>query len=242
MKRTLMTLVTLIMVLALSTGALAQNGIYEDFETGTNNGGWHWSGADTVEPTGGNDGAFLQSMLLDVPTPTLRGDYDAEGWTGDFAAMGVTAFSADLLTLETNNEYWTYYPCFVLIINHMGTPENLDDDVYVYPNPDMFTPPAAGSGWASYHWDIPSDFVGGDGELPAGWYGGTGGNTIFPADMTWEDMMTNVGRLEIRTLYPDYAAIFQAYVMGADNLALYYEGGAVATEVTTFSSLKAMFR
>jgi len=242
MKRTLMTVVTLAMVLTMSTVAMAENGIFEDFESGSNDANWRWSGSDTIEPTGGNGGAYGLSMLLDVPTPMLRCDYDAPGWTGDFAAMGVTGFSADLMTIETNNDYWTLYPCFVLLVNHMGTPDYIDDDVYVYPNPDMFQPPAAGDGWANYSWDIPSDFVGGYGELPAGWNGGTGGNTTFPEDMTWEDMMTNVGRVEIRTLYPDYAAIFQLYVMGSDNLELYYEDGAVATDATTFSNLKAMYR
>lgn len=242
MKRTLMLVVTLTMVMTMSTVAMAQNGIFEDYESGNNNGGWHWSGSDTIEPTGGNDGGYLQSMLMDVPTPTLRGDYDAEGWTGDFTAMGVTAFSADLMTLETDNEWWAYYPCYVMIVNHMGTPDNLYDDVYVYPTPEMYAPPAAGAGWISYSWDIPSDFVGGAGELPDGWYGGIDGTTNFPADMTWQDMMTNVGRLEIRTLQPDMMATFQNYLMGADNLKLFYEGGVVATDVTTFSNLKAMYR
>ena len=124
----------------------------------------------------------------------------------------------------------------------VGTPEDIGDDVYVYPNPDAYNPPAPGDGWASYRWDIPSDFVGGYGELPAGWNGGTGGNTTFPSDMTWQDMMTNVGRLEIRTLYPDYAATYEQYQMGADNMALYYEGGVVATENESFGGVKALYR
>jgi len=242
MMRTLTTVITLALILACSAAAFAENGIYDDYDGGTDNGGWWWGYSDTVPPTGGNGGGYLQSVVIDVPTPTLKAGWDAPGWTGNFTTMGVYSFSIDLMTLSTSNSYWHLYPCFVMIVNHMGTPEDIGDDVYVYPNPDAFNPPAPGDGWASYRWDIPSEFVGGFGELPAGWNGGTGGTTTFPADMTWQDMMTNVGRLEIRTLYPDYAATYEQYQMGADNMALYYEGGVVATENESFGGVKALYR
>jgi len=57
-----------------------------------------------------------------------------------------------------------------------------------------------------------------------------------------QDVLTNVGRLEVWFLDPDYAAIFAWYEMGADNITLLYDQGSVATESSTFDNLKAMYR
>jgi hypothetical protein len=37
-------------------------------------------------------------------------------------------------------------------------------------------------------------------------------------------------------------ATYNPYVMGADNVNLYYETGTVSTEETTLGSMKALFR
>lgn len=237
-----MTVITLALVLAMSTAAFAQNGIYEDFEDGVIDGGWNWSDwGDTVELSGGNPDAYGQSPEIWVPTPTYFGGWDAPGWTGNYTAMGVTGFSIDIMTIWTQNNWFAEYPLFITIMNHMGTPGDIGDDVFVYYY--QYNAPAAGAGWASYQWDIPSDFVGGGGELPAGWDGGNWASpTVFPSDMTWQDMMANVGRLEIRMLAMDYFATFEPYQMGADNVELYYSTGAVATEGVSFGSLKSLYR
>ena len=81
----------------------------------------------------------------------------------------------------------------MLLRNDMGTPD-IEDDVYVYPDPFATVIPQIGEGWTHYDFDIPSDFVGGPGELPAGWLGGsywTGGD-LFPEDRTFQDVMSNV--------------------------------------------------
>lgn len=238
--------VTVVLMAALAlagTSVLAANGIYEDFEDGTIDGGWRWSGYDTVEPTGGNPGAFGVCPEIWVPTPVYFGGWNAPGWTGDYRAMGVTGFSIDIMTISTANYNLAYYPLFIVIMNHMGTPDDITDDVFVYYEPDAFNAPAAGTGWSSYAWDIPSDFVGAPGELPAGWLGGNWTTQRdFPADMTWQDMMANVGRLEVRMLYMDYAAAYEPYVMGADNVHLYYDSGVIPTETMSFGSVKSLYR
>jgi len=241
--RSLIAVLVMIAMAITATTAIAATGIYEDFEDGVIDGGWRWSGTDVVEPSGGNPGAYGLSPEIWVPTPVYFGGWDAPGWTGDYHAMGVTGFSIDIMTVSTSNFNLAYYPLFIVIMNHMGTPDDITDDVFVYYNPDAYNAPAAGTGWASYQWDIPSDFVGGPGELPPGWMGGNWTTqTVFPADMTWQDMMTNVGRLEIRMLYMDYAAIYEPYVMGSDNIHLYYESGVISTETTSFGAMKSRFR
>lgn len=241
--RTLMTLIALALILALSTVAVAQTGIYEDFEDGAIDGEWRWTGSDFIESTGGNPYSYGTSYEFWEPTPTYFGGWDAPGWTGDYNAMGVTGFSIDVMTISTQNRFFDEYPLFLAIQNHMGTPDDISDDVFVYANPYTYNAPGAGTGWHRYEWDIPSDFVGGPGECPAGWSGGNWADwNNLPDGMTWQDMMTNVGRLEVRTLsFGDFAA-YNPYHMGADNVELYYTTGTVPTENASWGSVKSMFR
>ena len=242
MMRTLMTVITLAMILAMSTGAIAETGIYEDFEDGIVDGGWHWSSADFIETTGGNPDAYGRCPEIWEPTPTYFGGWDAPGWTGNYTSMGVTGFSIDVQTIWTQNNWFGEYPMLFALMNHMGTPGDIGDDVFVYPI-TPYRAPASGDGWHSYQWDIPSDFVGAPGELPAGWGGGNWAVwDPLPADMTWQDMMANVGRIEVRTLDFGYFATYEPYQMGADNVTLYYGTGAVATEEMTFDGVKSLYR
>ena len=243
MMRTLMTVFTLVLLLALSTVAIAENGIQEDFEDGVIDGEWRWTGSDFIAPTGGKPDAYGTSFEFWEPTPTYFGGWDAPGWTGNFTTMGVTGFSIDVMTISTQNNWFSEYPLFIAIQNHMGTPGDISDDVFVYANPDTYFAPGAGTGWHSYQWDIPSDFVGGPGEMPAGWSGGNWADwNNLPAGMTWQDMMTNAGRLEVRTLRFGMFANYNPYQMGADNVTLYYETGSVANENMSFGSVKSLYR
>jgi hypothetical protein len=242
MKRTLMTVITLALMLAMSTAAIAANGVEEDFEDGVVDGGWHWSDADFIPTTGGNPDAYGQCPEIWVPTPTYFSGWDAPGWTGNYTSMGVTSFSIDVMTISSQNFYFDEYPLFLAIMNHMGTPNDIADDVFVYTSYDNLAP-GAGTGWHSYQWDIPSDFVGGPGEMPAGWTGGNWADwNVLPDGMTWQDMMTNATRLEVRTLQFGYFANYNPYQMGADNVVLNYEMGPVSTEEMSFGSVKALYR
>ncbi len=129
------TLIALALVLAMSTAALAETGIYEDFEDGIIDGEWRWTGSDFIETTGGNPDSYGTSFEFWEPTPTYFGGWDAPGWTGNYTAMGVTGFSIDVTTLSTQNFFFDEYPLFLAIQNHMGTPDDISDDVFVYTNP-----------------------------------------------------------------------------------------------------------
>jgi len=238
-------LLILTLVAVLAGTAQAQAPYIADFEGGVNYGDWTWGAtwADVVEPTGGNPGGYFGNAYQDTYYPVLRSGWDVEGFTGDYVAMGVNHISADFQTFSSSNQWIGTFMFCVFLRNNMGTPDDFEDDIYVYPNPENWTCPDIGEGWKHYDFDIPSDFVGAPGELPDGWMGGSylTGNATFPSDATWQDVIAGVSRLEFWWNHPDWAAIFASFNTGVDNIVLEYSG-PVATEDASFGDVKALYR
>jgi hypothetical protein len=219
--------------------------IVADFEGGVNNGDWTWGNpADTIEPTGGNPGGYLGNAMQDAPYPVLTCAWDASGWTGNLADAGATRISGDFQTFDSTNQWLGEFYFTVLFRNHMGTPNDIEDDVFVYIDPYAYDCPDIGEGWKHYEFDLPFDFNGGPGELPAGWVGGSyySGNATFPSDVTFREVVTNIGRVEFWFNHPDWAAIFATHHTGVDNIILEVEQAPVAEEKSSFGDIKAMFR
>ena len=233
-----LTILTLILVAAVA--AQAQITV-ADFEGGVNNGNWTFGFGD-IEPTGGNPGGWYHTAGLDAPYPVFTCEYGAEGFTGDYVTTGVTRISADFICNDSSNQWIGTFMFCVFLRNDMGTPTNIEDDIFVYPNPENWTCPDIGEGWVHYEFDIPSDFVGGPGELPEGWLGGSymTGNTTFPEDALWQDVLSGIGRLEFWWNHPDWAAIFATFDVGADNIIVERQG-SVAVKQETLSGVKALF-
>jgi hypothetical protein len=233
------------MVLTFAASAMAQAPLIADFEGGVNNGDWGWGPAwgDVVETAGGNPGGYMGNAYQDTPIPIMECAWDTPGWTGDLS--NAINISADFQTFSSSNGNWihTYYFC-VLFRNHMGTPNDLLDDVFVYIDPFNYTSPGVDEGWKHYDFDLPFDFDGGPGELPAGWLGGSynTGNATFPSDVTFQEVIQNVGRIEFWYNHPDWGAIFASFNTGADNIILTMDSDPVAVESSSFGDLKAMFR
>ena len=242
--RMLLTL-TLALILAVAGTAFGQGSTVADFE-GTNNGDWTWGNDnnETVETTGGNpDGWFHNDIIMSF-APILRTDWDADGWTGNYALSGVNRIAGDFQVLAASTAYMHYYPFCVFLRNHMGTPDYIDDDIYVYYNPDLQYSPGVGTGWLHFDFTVPWSFVGAPGELPENWMGGsayTGGAT-FPSDVTWQDIIADVGRLEFWMFHPDLMGTFETFDVGVDNIIIEWEGGTVPAEDSTWGDVKAMFR
>jgi len=238
-------LIFLTVFLAFAVTAQAQTPEVADFEGGVNNGDWTWgNSADVVESEGGNPDGFLHNASLDTYYPILRSGWDAEGWTGDYTTMGVTHISGVFQTFASSNQYIGEYYFTVLFRNHMGTPNDIEDDIFVYIDPYQYTAPGIDEGWISYGFDFPYDFVGAPGETPDGWEGGSyySGNGTFPADALWHEVIADIGRVEFWFNHPDWGAIFANFDVGVDNIILEMDGGTVATEESTFGAMKALFR
>ncbi len=215
----------------------------EGFEGGSNTGDWTFgNSADVIETDGGNPGAWFHNDYLNTFAPIFRCAYGGDVFTGDYFTQGVTMISGDFQTLEAMNGT-AYYPFALLLRNTYGTPEDIEDDIYVYwvDENDVWCP-QLGEGWTHYDFPIPSDFVGLPGELPDGWMGGSymTGPDIFPEDATWQEVISSVDRVEFWWFHPAWFGIFTWWDVGADNLTIEWTGGT-PTENTTWGSVKALF-
>ncbi|MFH1279359.1 MAG: hypothetical protein ABIK65_13385 [Candidatus Eisenbacteria bacterium] len=229
-------------VLCLALPVMAVT-VTADFEGGVNNGNWTFYGwSESINPNGGNPGGWLSSGYYWAFWPICQCEPGAADFTGDYVAMGVTRLSGDFTTPLCENQGANGWPFTVLLRNDMGTPD-IEDDVYVYPDPFNWLIPQIGEGWTHYDFDIPSDFVGGPGQLPAGWLGGsylTGGD-IFPSDVAFQEVIGNVTTVEFHWNHPAYFTFDTGWEVGADNITIEY-GDPTGTEHTSWGDVKAMFR
>ena len=237
-----MRILTLLAVLLLSTTALADM-VTADFENGVNHGNWTFYGwTEGINPSGGNPDGWFASGYYWAFWPVFQCETGAADFTGNYPDMGVTRISGDFTTPLCENPGANSWPFTVLLRNGMGTPE-IDDDVFVYPDPFNWLIPQIGEGWTHYDFDIPSNFVGGPGELPAGWVGGSSytGGDIFPSDVTFMEVISNVTRIEFHWQHPAYFTFDTGWEVGGDNITIEYSGG-VATEDLSFGAVKALYR
>jgi hypothetical protein len=228
----------------LLVSVAAAYSVTADFEGGVNHGNWtFYSYAESLNPVGGHPDGWYSSGNYFTFWPTLQCETGAVDFTGDYAAMGVTRISGDFISLYCENGGANYFNFTVLLRNDMGTPDNIEDDLYVYPDPFNWLIPQIGEGWTHYDFGIPSDFVGGPGELPAGWVGGSYWTfpDVFPSDRTFQEVMTNVTSIEFHWNHPAFFTFDTPWEVGGDNITIEFSG-VVATRQTTLSDVKALFR
>lgn len=236
------TLILISIAMLLASAALADT-VTADFESGINLGNWTFAGwEEGIIDSGGNPGGWFASGYYWAYWPVFRCEAGSADFTGDFAVLGVTRISGDFTTPLCENGGANGNPFTVLLRNDMGNADP-SDDLFVYPDPWNWLMPQIGEGWTHYDFDIPSDFSGGPGELPDGWLGGAGwtGGDIFPSDRTFQEVMSNVTVVEFHWNHPAFFTFDGGWEAGADNIILEYNG-VVATQNTSFSNMKSMYR
>ena len=219
-------LVTATTAVALGGGGTATS---EPFTGGTNAAGWSFiRGADVIETEGGNPGAWLHNSLYDTFAPILENDPTvASAFTGDFRAKGVTSVAFDARTISATFGAGGRQMS-LLLRDTKGTPDVSDDDYAYFVGAQV---PQPGEGWVHYDFPIPSASTA---ALPAGWTGGWAGDCCnFRPGVDWNDVITNVDRVEFWWLDPALFAIFQQWNVGADNVTITEGGGGPAASVTT---------
>ena len=238
------TTLAIVTILCLAIPALAET-FTEDFESGSNVGGWTFMNSNQgINPTGGNPGGWFYDIDHIIFAPIFRCESDAAMFSGDYTSLGVNRISGDFQTLGCGNSGAHSYAFTLLLRDEGGTPGFTDDDVYVYVDPFQHNIPWIDEGWVHYDFDIPSDWTGAAGELPEGWMGGSyrSGADVFPPDRTFQDVMSNVSRVEFFWIHPAWYALITPWAAGADNITIEWDEGIVSTESASLGSVKALYR
>ncbi len=209
-------------VLGLCSAAVAGSSTFtEGFEGPSNVGNWSISGAGTIQLVGGNPDAWLNRSGLDTFAPIVQTGVVGDPFVGDFREMGVTQISFDAALRDRNFGDPVGFQMSLLLRDTKGTGDPSDDDYAYYVGPNV---PLMGDGWVHYDFDVPSASTD---PVPAGWSGGWAGDLeSFRPGVDWNDVITNVDRVEIWWLHPAFAAIFSAWDVGVDNMS-------ITTDVTT---------
>jgi hypothetical protein len=239
LNRSCASLVAVLALLLSSTRPATAQTTVETFEGGTNNAGWAFNpGADIIEPTGGNPGAWLHNPLLDTFAPILTSSFGVPSdFNGNLRAKGVISMGVDGRT--DHADFGAGGRNFsILLRNTRGTPGDFDDDDYAYFVGPLV--PQVGEGWRSYNFAIPSQDTS---AVPAGWSGGHAGDPEnFRPGVTWNDVITNVDRVEFWWLHPAHFAIFQQWNVGVDNVSVTVPEPASATCALAAVSLGVLSR
>lgn len=195
-------------VLVLAAPVLANGGglapLHDSFDTGLNQGGWIYNGADVIETEGGNPGGWLHNSSADTFYPIWTAP---AAFAGDWAAAGVTKLEFDARTLDMDFGDGTGFEMSILVRDTKGTPTVTDDDTAWLVGPNV---PLVGAGWKHFEFDVPATAFT---LLPAGWAGS------FSGDGNWVTLMQSVDQVEIVWSDPSLFAIFQMWDIGLDNVS-----------------------
>ncbi len=190
----------------------------DTFERDHNIGGWTINGNPNIDATGGNPGSWLHNPLADTFYPIVRTN-GVSPFVGDFRAMGVTTIAFDAVLIDRDFGNPTGFPMSLLLRDTKNTPGDPSDDDYAYfVGPQV---PLIGQGWVHYEFAVPSaDRT----PVPAGWSGGWAGDLEnFRPGVDWNDVITNVDRVEIWWNHPAYFAAFAQWNVGMDNISIITE-------------------
>ncbi len=212
----------------------------DDFEGGNNAAGWAFlQGGDILEGSGGNPGGWLHQPVYDTFAPSvMTAPGNGTPFVGDYRAAAVSAISFDLNTLHTDFPTGDGFNVTLTLRNTHGTPDDISDDDYAY----LVGPfaPEQGDGWVHFAIDVPS--LSSD-PVPAGWSGGWLEDcSVFRPGVDWNDVITNVDRVEISWLPPCMFAIFQQWNVGVDNIAMDYQGDPVPVVESSWGNVKRIYQ
>lgn len=214
----------------------------ESFEGGSNEGRWSFGiFEEAIAPSSSPHGDVLITScrtnpcpLPDQPlatfAPQARTLASASEFTGNLRARRVTEVRADFRLYRVNFDTYQERPLSLVLVNFNGTPEEIDDDLYVFlvgkkniPSPS----PTGNGGWVSYSFDLPTSsptlptpFSTVEGE--PGWVAADG-EIFFPADdpdAVWNRVVENVDQMIFWWHDPRFFAILQNWKVAMDNAAV----------------------
>lgn len=188
------------------------------FDGGTE--GWSVSGRDDISPTGGNPGANMDVLLIDVFGASIRNDTNA-AFLGDYTQLGgPLQLSVDIKT-NSITFFGTEVPRDLVVeLVDYNPPGSSYPYVSVYK--PLGTLEAAQPGWRNFSALIEDP---NSAALPAGW-GGTGDEDPvtfeprLPPNRTFASVLQSVDEIRFTTFVPGFFFGFTNFAIQVDNPTL----------------------
>jgi hypothetical protein len=211
------------LLLTLPAAAVHATQVIDDFESGTNPNEWGWTngggGAFTIEPDGGNPGAWLDSgvpYFSDHPNLT---SIPPEGSALREALASGTLASAriDLEELDTSdveNCHPTATLPSALTLEFIDTHSDPGGAVIEAHNDDGPESPGGPFPWLTATFPIASGAT----DVPPGWVL----NAPPELNYTWQDLMYNIDGIRFFVVNPEDITFDSCWHLGADNVVITY--------------------
>ncbi len=231
-----------VLLLAMAVGSRGSLlAVTTTFDSGTE--GWSVSGRTDISAAGGNPGANLDVVLIDVFGAEIRNDSNA-AFLGDYTQLGAPlVLSTDIKTNSIDFFGQQVSRDLVVELVDYNPPGS------TYPYVSVYYPLGTLSvdmpGWRHFEVEIadPSSMT-----LPPGW-GGTGDEDPvtfeprLPPDRTFASVLQSVEELRFTTLVPGFFFGFTNFEMQVDNptLAVVPEPGSLWAAAGTLILLGGRF-
>jgi hypothetical protein len=182
--------------------------------------GWSISGRTDINPTGGNPGANLHGVLIDVFGADIRNNTN-DAFLGDLSRYGMLELSIDI-QVNSINFFGQEVPRDLVVELRDYTNNNGYPWTSVYYNLGTLQAVSEGNdGWVTYSVIIEDPFAVG---LPDGW-GGYGdetplGDPILPAGRTFASVLASVDEISFTTFVPGFFFGFTNFDIQVDNIAI----------------------
>lgn len=207
-------------VAALAATSVADVSV-TDFESGPD--GWSISGRENIYPTGGNTGANMGDVLVDVFGADVRNNTNAN-FLGDLTRYGQMELSIDVKTNSIGKFGFEQARELVVELRDYDNDNGLPWTSVWYSLGVIAqsVSQADEDGWVTYAVTIDDPTAT---ALPAGW-GGYGdedlqtGEPFLPADRTFASVLQSVDELAFTTFVPGFFFGFTDFDVQVDNIAI----------------------
>ncbi len=198
--------------------SIASADVTTTFDNGTE--GWSISGRDTIDATGGNNGANMHGDLIDVFGADIRNNTNGD-FIGDLSRYGSSIELS--IDIQTNSlDFFGQQVSRELVVEL----RDYDNDNGFSWTSTWFSLGTIGfinnSDWTTYSVIIDDTSAL---ALPAGW-GGTGDEDpdtfepILPEGRTFESVITSVDEIAFTTFVPGYFFGFTNFDIQVDNISI----------------------
>lgn len=202
-------------LLALAGTAALASAQVTTFDNGTE--GWSVSGRDDISLTGGNPGANMDVVLIDVFGADVRNSSSA--FTGDYRGRGNLTFTIDLQIDAIDFFFSPVSRDLVVELRNFDTP-GIDGFASIYAHLGVISA-ADTSGWTTFQATLDTSAV----DLPGNWFGAGAEdpNTfepILPDGVTVQDVLSGVDEVAFTTFVPGFFFGFTNFDMSVDNVGV----------------------